>query len=337
MNLDLPRAFGAPALTGLMRQQAEDFRVEELDAFEPSGEGEHLLLRIEKRNLNTNDVVEKLARWAGIRSMGIGFAGMKDRVGVTVQRFTVHLPKRIAPDISALNSDKITVLEHAWHARKLPRGALKGNRFILTLRDVQGSPEALAERLQQITSRGIPNFFGEQRFGRGGANVDAALRMFAGERVKREKRSIYLSAARSHLFNEVLIARVKAGNWDRGMDGEVWMLDGSHSVFGPEPFSDELKRRLGEFDIHPTGPMWGEGELRSQGVCQELELAVLSGFSELRQGLEGARLKQERRASRIPVFELQSKWLECGNCMLTFALPSGAYATRVLAEIGDLE
>src|SRR5690606_5462190 len=148
---------------------------------------------------------------------------------------------------------------------------------------------------------GVPNHFGEQRFGRGGNNVQQAVAMFAGRRVKRDERTMLLSAARSELFNRVLAARVEAGNWDAALDGEVWMLDGSRSVFGPEAHGDALQARLEAFDIHPTGPLWGEGKLRSTGVARDLELAALQGDTaqRLRQGLERAGLKQERRALRL--------------------------------------
>ena len=297
----LPRAHGAPVLQARFRVAPEDFHVEEIDGFEPTGEGEHLLLTVEKRGMNTAFAAKRIARWAGIQEMGVGYAGLKDRHAVTRQRFSVHLPKRVAPDLASLQDDSLRVLEHAWHHRKLPRGALRGNRFELVLRQVQGEREAIDQRLEAIARGGLPNYFGEQRFGRDGDNVEAARRMFAGQRVRREQRSIYLSAARSAMFNAVLSARVQAGDWSTGRDGEVWMLEGSQSVFGPEAADDGLAERAGRLDIHPTGPLWGRVELRCAGACRELELAVTEVFPDLRQGLEDAGLKQERRALRVRV------------------------------------
>ena len=227
------RAHGASVLTARIRVSAEDFFVEELPAFEASGAGEHLLLTIEKRGMNTAFAARRIAAWAGVDESAIGQAGMKDRHAVTRQRFTVWLPKKVAPDLDALQSDDLRVLDHAWHARKLPRGALAGNRFVLVLREVEGQRDAIDARLQAIATQGVPNYFGEQRFGRGGNNVQQAVAMFAGRRVKREERSMLLSAARSELFNRVLAARVEAGTWNAALDGDVWMLDGSRSVFGP--------------------------------------------------------------------------------------------------------
>jgi tRNA pseudouridine13 synthase len=160
--------------------------------------------------------------------------------------------------------------------------------------------------------------------------------MFAGRRVRRDQRSILLSAARSELFNRVLAARVREASWDQGLDGEVWVLSGSRSVFGPEPWSEELAARLARFDIHPSGPLWGTGGLRSIGKCAETELAALEGDDAmaLRMGLEAAGLKQERRALRLLAEGLAWRWQEDSALRLEFSLPPGCYATALLQELG---
>ena len=327
---EVARAHGAPALSARIRATAEDFFVEELPAFDASGAGEHLLLTIEKRGMNTAFAARRIAAWAGVDESAIGYAGMKDRHAVTRQRFTVWLPKKVAPDFEALQSDDLRVLDHAWHARKLPRGALAGNRFVLVLREVEGEREVVEARLR--------TYFGKQRFGRGGNNVQQAVAMFAGRRVKREERSMLLSAARSELFNRVLAVRVEAGTWNVALDGEVWMLDGSRSVFGPEAFTDALQARLDAFDIHPTGPLWGEGDLRSSGIARDVELAAIGGDSatRLRNGLERAGLKQERRALRMRPQAFAWDWREDAALELRFELPPGCYATTVLHELGEV-
>ncbi|KQZ66134.1 MULTISPECIES: tRNA pseudouridine(13) synthase TruD [unclassified Lysobacter] len=342
----LARAHGAPALRARIRSVAEDFQVEELPGFEPSGSGEHLLLTIEKRGMNTAFAAKRIAAWAGVGELAIGYAGLKDRHALTRQRFSVHLPKRVAPDLAALqeasaSGEGLRVLDSAWHAKKLPRGALAGNRFVLTLRELEGDRAAIEARLQALAARGVPNYFGEQRFGRDGDNVANALAMFGGRRVRREQRSLLLSAARSELFNRVLAARVNADCWDRPLDGEVWMLDGSRSVFGPEPFDDTLAARLAAFDIHPSGPLWGRGELRSRDAAAAIEQAALDGedAAALRAGLEQAGLNQERRALRLRPAGLSWRWIEAAEgaaLELDFVLPAGAYATVVLAELGDI-
>ena len=341
-----PTAHGAPVLSATIRQHPSDFRVDEIDGFEASGAGEHLLLTIEKTGMNTAFVARLLAQWADVDGRAVGYAGLKDRHALTTQRFTVQLPGRDAPDVAALEAmatghgQSLRVLAQARHARKLPRGALAGNRFVLTLRDVVGHVAAIETRLQTIATRGVPNYFGEQRFGHDGGNIDKALRMFAAprRRMDRDQRAMLLSAARSALFNRVLAARVDAGDWDTGLDGEVWMLDGSRSVFGPEPASAELAARVAAQDIHPTAPLWGRGALRSTGDARAREIAALDDPQALalREGLETAGLSQERRATRLQPGELQWTWVAPGQLQLSFVLPAGCYATSVLAELGTI-
>jgi tRNA pseudouridine13 synthase len=204
---------------------------------------------------------------------------------------------------------------------------------VIVLRDVQGDREAAEHALGQIAIRGVPNYFGEQRFGRGGGNVDQALAMFAGRRVDRDKRSFLLSAARSHLFNEVLAARVERDAWDRPLTGEIWSLDGSRSWFGPEPFDDVLAARLAQGDIHPSGPLWGQGEPPTIDEAGALERAVATASPELAQGLANARMEEERRALRLLPKDLRWRWLAEDALELSFELPAGAYATVVVREI----
>jgi len=334
--MSLPRAYGDAVLTGRFRSCPEDFIVEEINAFQAHGEGEHLLLSIEKRGLNTAFVAKELAKWAGVSEMGIGYAGLKDRHAVTRQRFTVHLPKKIAPDFDTLAIEGVKLLEWQWHHRKLPRGALAGNRFTLRLRQIDGEKTAIEHRLEKIRDCGLPNYFGEQRFGRERANVGMALKMFSGDRVKREQRSIYLSAARSEVFNAVLASRIENQNWLSLLDGEVWMINGSHSIFGPEPLSEELRERVEKLEVHPTGPMWGKGDLRTSGAVADCELAVAKSHQALCDGLEAADMKQERRALRIQVDNLRWTWPETDQLECSFTLPPGAYATELLAELGEL-
>ena len=338
----LPAAHGAPVLQACIRQSPEDFVVEEIDAFEASGAGEHLLLTVEKRGLNTAFAARRIAQWAGVPESAVGYAGLKDRHALTRQRFSVQLPGREPPPLEALafeddgSGEALRVLDARRHARKLPRGALGGNRFALALREVRGDRGAIDGRLQAVRDRGVPNYFGEQRFGREGGNVARALAMFAGRRVRREERALLLSAARSELFNRVLARRVADGSWDRGLDGEVWMLDGSRSVFGPVPFDAALAERLAAFDLHPTAPLWGRGEPRSAGQALAVELGALEGDTarRLRDGLEAAGLKQERRATRLRPAALEWSWPDAQTLRLAFTLPPGAYATSVLVELG---
>jgi tRNA pseudouridine13 synthase len=345
VKASLPRAFGDAVLTASIRTQPEDFFVEELPAFAASGAGEHLLLTIEKRGMNTAFVAKRIAAWAGVAEMAVGYSGMKDRHAVTRQRFSVQLPGREAPDITALEtgdpgSDSVPalrVLTADRHARKLQRGALRGNRFVLKLRGVVGERAAVDERLLMLQADGFPNYFGEQRFGHDGANLDAARAMFAGRKLGRDKRGMLLSAARSELFNRVLAARVSDGSWNTGLPGELWMLDGTHSIFGPERDPTALAERARMQDIHPTGPLWGRGALRTNADCRALEESALHDAADIRIGLEQAGLNQERRALRTPAQSLAWEWHDEGTLELAFELPAGSYATALLGAIGRCE
>lgn len=330
-----PRALGGAVLSARIREQPEDFRVDEVLGFAPGGGGEHLFVCVEKRQANTAWIAKQLAKWAGIAPMGVGYAGLKDRHAVTRQWFSLHLPKRIAP-ATPFEDPEAVLIEQIWHNRKLPRGALKGNRFHLRLRGVDGAREAIEQRLAEIAARGVPNYFGAQRFGRDGRNLHAAEALFAGRRFDREERSILLSSARSAIFNVVLAARVQRGDWDQLAEGEVCMLDGSHSVFGPEPITPELIERATRMDIHPTGPLWGTGALRSAGGLAELETHGAAQFEALRAGLESVDLKQERRALRLPVRELKWQFEDAQTLQIEFFLPAGAFATSVLEALGEI-
>lgn len=330
-----PRALGEAVLSARIREQPEDFRVDEVLGFAPGGGGEHLFVCIEKRQANTGWIAKQLAKWAGIAPMGVGYAGLKDRHAVTRQWFSLHLPKRIAP-AAAFEDAEAVLIEQIWHNRKLPRGALKGNRFHLRLRGVEGAHEAIEQRLADIAARGVPNYFGAQRFGRDGRNLQAAEALFAGRRFDREERSILLSSARSAIFNTVLGARVQRGDWDQLVEGEVCMLDGSHSVFGPEPITPELIERAQRMDIHPTGPLWGTGALRCTGELAALETDCAARFEALRAGLESIDLKQERRALRLPVRELAWRFEDAQTLQIEFFLPAGAFATSVLEALGEI-
>jgi len=333
---ELPRGLGQAVLRGQIRQQPEDFQVDEMLSFAAEGAGEHLFLRVEKRGANTAWVAAQLARWAGVKDMAVGYAGLKDRHAVTRQTFSIHLPGRQAPDVFPV-SDEFRVLDAQRHGRKLQRGALDGNRFTLLVRDVQGDHAAIEDRLLAIRRRGVPNYFGEQRFGREGGNLERARGLFAGRRMRRDQASILLSAARSALFNHVLAARVEAGCWDRPVEGEVWVLDGSRSLFGPVPEDDDIRLRCAGMDIHPSACLWGTGPLRSESVSRDFDLLARELGEDLLAGLEAAGLRQERRACRLPVRGMQWDW-EGQDCLrLAFALPAGCYATSVLHELGLTE
>lgn len=331
---DWPRALGGPCGQARLRSSAEDFHVHEVLGFEADGEGEHLLVQLQKRNRNTDQVARQLARHAGLQARDVSYCGLKDRVAVTTQWFSLWLPGKADPDWSGLQDDDLRILAQARHRRKLPRGALKANRFVIVLRELQAGQAQLESLLTEISRQGVPNYFGAQRFGRDGDNLNKAQAMFAGRKVRdRHLRGLYLSAARSYLFNQVLAARVAAHNWNRILPGEACMLSGSRSFFLAQSVDAEVEARLASGDISPSGPLWGRGELPCQLQARELEQATLATAGEFCRGLETAGMKQERRALQLVVGDLQWQWLQEDVLQLSFELPAGSYATAVIREL----
>lgn len=323
-----PYAYGRPALTGRLRVTPVDFRVEEILGFEPdgpdvNGNSPHLLLWVEKTGANTEWVARQLARIMRCRPMDVGFCGMKDRHAVTLQWFSVPAPKTPV-DWNALDIEGVRVLDVQGHRRKLRRGSHAANRFVLTLRDVHGEDDVEA-RMARIAAEGVPNYFGQQRFGQHGDNVMRALDGARG--------GIYLSAARSFLFNAVLADRIERGDWNRLLPGEAVQLDGSGSFFVIDDLDAELQRRLDEFDIHPSGPLWGKGELPSRHVAAELEAAIAGRMPAVTRLLESAGMRQERRALRLAVRNASVERTATDVLVIAFELPSGAFATSVLREL----
>jgi tRNA pseudouridine13 synthase len=331
----LPKAYGAPLAQGRLRERPEDFRVEEQLGFEPDGEGDHLLLLVRKTGANTEWAARRLARLAAVSVSTVGYAGLKDRHAVTLQWFSIPRPRDEIPDWSALKDDDIEVLESHPHRRKLKRGALIGNRFEILIRDVEpGTTPGLDERLRSIHTRGIPNYFGEQRFGHDQSNLVRAHALFVGTagRVPRHQSGLWLSAARSQIFNEVLAERVRRDDWDKPVEGDCMQLAGSNSYFLPETIDGPVIGRCEEMDIHPTGPLWGKGELPSCGPIRQMEEGVAERFTTWCNGLGAFGLVQERRALRVPVADLTADWVADG-LTLTFSLPAGCYATALLREL----
>ncbi|MEE4297273.1 MAG: tRNA pseudouridine(13) synthase TruD [Wenzhouxiangella sp.] len=329
-----PYAWGGPAGSGRIRSRPEDFEVEELLGHEPSGDGEHLWLWIEKREHNTVDVARILAQNASIHPRHVSFAGLKDRNAVTRQFFSLHLPGRHDPDWASWSSPELRVLSAQRSNRKIQRGRLQGNRFRLTVRELVADREMLEQRLTVLRTQGAPNGFGEQRFG--GNNVARARALFAGElkrKPSRPKRGFYLSAARSLLFNLVLAQRIEAGTWNRIIEGDVAQLDGSRSFFVPEPGDTSVSERCAEMDIHPTGPLAGQGASPVSGAVAELEDRVMSLEPDLVEGLQRFGLRSERRALRMVLQDLEWEWPDPDTLTLSFGLRQGSYATSALREL----
>jgi tRNA pseudouridine13 synthase len=340
MIMTWPRAGGVPSARALIRCQPEDFDVSEELGFELSGEGEHVFLFLQKRNLNTLELQQRLAAVSEVPERDIGVCGLKDRNAVTRQWFSVGLAGRQEPDWHALEgAGDVQVLERGRHSRKLRRGVHRANRFKLVLRGLSGERGILEQRLQQVGMQGVPNYFGAQRFGRNGATLEQARRWAhgGGRRLTRVKRGLYLSALRAFLFNTTLAARVEEGNWNSICDGDVCILHGSRSRFCCERVDDELRERANTGDIHPGLPLWGRGASTASPERALQQRESLADHLPLCEFLEGEGLELSWRPARLLADDFCWQFCDDGALQLDFALSAGAYATALLAEIVQFE
>lgn len=335
-------AYGAAPVTARIKANPDDFIVIEHLPFTLTGSGQHVFLRIHKRQRNTVEVAKALARLAGVSAVAVGYAGLKDKEAETEQWFSVDLAGKAEPDWGLLETDGLQIREVTRHNKKLRIGVVKHNEFQLILREVSGDLRELEARLQLVRQQGVPNYFGEQRFGRGFDNINQGLAMLNGEITVRNRslRGIYYSAIRSFLFNQVLSARIAASNWNTALPGEALILDGSRSFFIAELIDAEILERLARFDVHPSGPLPGklpekaelEGSLCT-GAAGEFETALLDPYSAWIDALVAEGLEAARRPLRVIPAEMQWTWLDTTSVQLRFLLPAGAYATTVLREL----
>lgn len=321
---DWTRAHGPTLFAAVIRTKPADFDVTEEFDFDFSGDGEHDFLYVEKTGANTEWVSRQLAQHAGVPAKDVGYSGLKDRHAITRQWFSV--PRWHAPDWDNVTIEGVSLLDVQRHLKKLRRGAHKANHFRIVLRGTLPDASVLEQRLQLIGDVGVPNYFGPQRFGRNGSNVELASIWSAGKRLPRHKRSIAISSARSFMFNELLNTRVVAGTWNTILPGEVVNLDGSGSVFDVDVVDDEITRRCQEMDIHPTGLLWGDGSPAD---------AAPAGHDDWLRALGKARVKPARRSLRLKVMNLQWQ-LDDEALTLSFKLGRGAFATSVLSEIAEV-
>lgn len=323
LALDPPRAIEPPAGVARWRLSADDFVVDEVLGFEPAGQGEHVLVTVRKRNANTLWVARELARLAGVRPHEVGFAGLKDRHAVTTQSFTLPARRRPPEAWAGVTGEGYEVLAAARHTRKLPRGALRGNRFRVVLREFTGDRATLESRVAQLAAQGAPNYFGPQRFGHDLGNLaPGAPPRFA------------YSALRSLIFNAVLAERIARGDWCVLHPGERANLDGSNASFVVTAEDPALASRLAAQDIHPTGPLWGEGDSGITGAMADLEALVTERHASLRERLRSAGLEPGRRPLRVAVRELTLRWLPGESaCELQFFLRAGSFASAVVREL----
>lgn len=295
-----------------LRSKPEYFQVDEQLPFEPDGEGGHVWLQIQKRGINTDWLANELAKFAGVPKVAVGYAGLKDRHAVTIQWFSINMEGFDEPNWSEFETEDIKIISQTRHGKKLKRGVLTGNVFKLRLTNLQGEKTDWEIALKKIQQNGVPNYFGEQRFGHQGGNLHRVDHWFTSGKApkKRNQKSIYLSAARSWLFNLLVAERIKQQSWSSAINGDVMLLAGTRaSVFAIDNIDDTIIKRVDEMDIHPTGALWGRGELQTHGESLAIEQQTLTEWQDWQQGLEKAGLKQERRALRLYPSDFQWQFL----------------------------
>lgn len=334
-------AYSAEAPTGsaLFKQDANAFVVEEDLGYSPSGEGEHIFAWVEKRNANTAYVAEQLAKYCNIPLRNVTYAGRKDKHATTRQWFGLHVPGKATFDFSTWQLPGVQVLYQTRHHKKLRVGQLRGNRFTITLTQVT-HPEELQKRLVSSGINGVPNYFGEQRFGlayhseqglTSGGNLALAQRWLDGEQIRdRNKRNMMLSALRSWLFNECLDVRIRQGHFDQVVNGDVVMLRGSHSIFVYRGDKD-VQQRFIEQDLSPALPLWGLGKLTPEDIALEHLTAALAPHRHICEALEKVGMEMDYRPTKIWPTDLECEQVD-DTVTIKFSLPAGVFATSVLRE-----
>ncbi len=330
----------APPVRGAIKVEPEDFEVEEIPTYLPSGEGDHLYLWIEKRGCTTQETAEVLARVLGLGARDVGYAGQKDRQAVTRQWFSVLRTSAPggadAPDtpIALPDEARFRILQQTPHRNKLKNGHLIGNRFWIRIRGGGADTEAARTLLEDLRARGVPNYYGEQRFGRDAGNPDRGRQVLKGElRPKRYLRKLYLSALQSELFNAWLDARIDDGLFATAITGDLLQPRGGHGVFLCEdPGTDQSRVDSGEVD--PTGPIFGRKMRLTEGPAAPREQAILeaAGLTIEDFGAGGRDTLGTRRAARVGLTDLEIE-TEGEDLRLAFTLPRGAYATVVLGQV----
>ncbi|MFA0440582.1 tRNA pseudouridine(13) synthase TruD [Vibrio sp. 10N.286.49.C2] len=335
INIDgLAFQHGKPTSHAKFKACNEDFVVKEVLGYALAGEGEHLMLRIRKNGENTSFVANELARVCGVKSKDIGWAGLKDRHAVTEQWLSIHLPKKNVPDFTEFLSTypSIEIVDTTWHNKKLRPGDLAGNDFEIRLTDVSDI-EAAQARVAAIINNGVPNYFGPQRFGHEGNNV-AEARRWGRENVRtrnQSKRSMYLSAARSWIFNHIVSDRIEQQCYDQVLVGDVVRVDGQPVLVTEVNHDDAIVRRSAI-----TAALAGDNALPTQGDALALEQRHLDNEADLMLLIRGNRMRHDRRNITLMPEHLKMD-VEENALRLSFFLDSGSFATSILREIAVLE
>lgn len=334
---------GISGVGGELKVEPEDFVVEEIPAYEPSGEGPHFYLWIQKRDVDARSLEKSVADRFDVPTRDLGTAGNKDRRAITRQWVSVpaqQLAEGIEPTTGEL-ADGIEVLEVSRHRNKLRTGHLEGNRFSVRLRDTSVTGEVLKERLQAVTDRlrdrGMANYYGTQRFGHEGSTLKTGYRWLNDGEAPRGRflKKMAASALQSEIFNRVLTRRLEEGTWKQVVDGDIFeKTDTGGRFWIDESERSETQRRLDDREIVVTGPMPGSERGLADGRAGEIEREVMAGMGVDEEDLKafGRNGQGTRRPMTVYVDELQWELQAPDRVELDFELPSGSYATVLLRE-----
>lgn len=333
--LDLSYAHDSPKSLGFLKAYPEDFIVYEIPLVYPCGEGEHQFIHIEKKNYTTEQVAQDLAALCNVTIRAVSYAGMKDKHAVTRQWFSVHAPGKYFPELGQASGEHWSIIEHGRHLKKLKTGALEGNQFILTLRELTNT-HLLEDRLNLIKTRGVPNYFTQQRFGHCGHNLLQAQRMLL-EKKKVKNRflsGLYLSAIRSYLFNRQVSMRVANRTWETILEGDVLQLSGTKSLFTAKlPELHDLQLRYDNHDLSPTAILWGKGLQMAESHGLSIQTEALEPYIPYLTALEQRKVERAYRSIASFPTDLEWQWLDGETLQLNFSLRAGSYATAVIREL----
>ncbi|MCG9749725.1 tRNA pseudouridine(13) synthase TruD [Vibrio brasiliensis] len=325
---------GKPASQGKLKAKPEHFQVNEDLGFEFTGSGEHLMVRIRKTGENTSFVANEIAKACGVKSKDVSWAGLKDRHAVTEQWLSIHLPKGEEPDFSTFLAQypSIEILATARHNKKLRPGDLVGNQFVVTISEVTNVADVV-QRLEAVSKTGVPNYFGSQRFGNQGNNLDEARR-WGRENVRtrnQNKRSLFLSAARSWIFNSIVSDRIEKGLFSTAVDGDLIQGDSGLQLVELDSL-ESTNNLLAQGEAQLTAALAGDNDLPTKSQALQLEQPHLDAEPDLMALIRGNRMRHDRR--QIALMPQDLAWQVDGdNVTLTFSLDAGCFATAIIREL----
>lgn len=333
-----------PLINATIRQSVNDFQVNEELSFETSGEGEHLFLLIEKRQCNTDWVAKSLQQYFQLRSQDIGYAGKKDKHAITRQWFSCHLPgKNIDVELlekEFFSNENLKLIELTRHNKKLRKGSVLANHFTIKLTNLSGevNNDTIDKVIKKLKTQGFPNYFGYQRFGHNAENLSKANLLLTGKiKIRsKNKKGLYLSAARSFLFNQLLSERIHLKNFTTPVSGDCFNINGSQSYFYENPITRQTIERLTNGEIHISGNLTSQKESATRLEARKIESDIESEFPEWIKGFQHFKMSAARRAFRVIPQNLIVNHLAKTEMLLQFSLPSGSFATSLLREIVNL-